>query len=817
MRARTKMISFVFLFFFFFSQGFTSEAIKKENAQATALQSLELTEEEIDQVLEGLKKLNSAILQASQEIPRDTFDPQAVVDNIGEKPESLFQWVRDKTILVPYQGTLRGYIGVLMDRCGNSLDRALLLHELLRLAGHETRLAQGSLTENKAEEILQNIPGVRDNIRETQSETDFENLIQIYSDEHDISAEELQSSQKNLLEEKERISKIIRERVSDQSRALSPLLKIDSGKKPGMERASLLEDLKDHWWIQVEENGDWLDLDPTMTNAKPGDTVTPVKNTWDPEDLDEDLFHLLFIRIIVERWEKGSLEEETVLEQDLNPSGLVGERIELHHDPLDWPKDEELYNNDQPIQKLKETVMNCKEWIPALIIGSEEIGKQSFTKSGKVNEKPGQQAEKQRGGVAGGLMGAFGRSKPKAEDQSILTAEWIEFEIRSPGEQIRKIRRPVFDLVGPAKRKSSSVDELRLSDDQIINRNLLMLGTTEILPLACQLSPEFVEHVSAREMLSNMEILISLIEEHEAIENEDILVQLDLLSPLPGPLYNLALTRSSLSKYDKAIFMDSLNVFSLQTYLQEDPSEELAEYQKTDIIRNDLAVLPNSTRDPFSIRMEQGILDTNGEVEHSIAEIWTENTALLFAESLKQGMEWLVIRDAGDPALQNTQMTADARSCITQDLADGYVVIIPPKPIPINGKPTTAWWRIDPRTGTTLGMGPNGSGQALTQYARNVNLVLQLKSAISIHASIMRCMAAAITAPLRGNRPQHDRLTLKCIWMTVCKNAGTLAKKFIKIDVNWTNIIISQTISWAMKSLCKALWEKGIESGSSHN
>jgi hypothetical protein len=314
-----------------------------------------------------------------------------------------------------------------------------------------------------------------------------------------------------------------------------------------------------------------------------------------------------------------------------------------------------------------------------------------------------------------------------------------------------------------------------------------------------------------------MEILISLIEEHEAIENEDILVQLDLLSPLPGPLYNLALTRSSLSKYDKAIFMDSLNVFSLQTYLQEDPSEELAEYQKTDIIRNDLAVLPNSTRDPFSIRMEQGILDTNGEVEHSIAEIWTENTALLFAESLKQGMEWLVIRDAGDPALQNTQMTADARSCITQDLADGYVVIIPPKPIPINGKPTTAWWRIDPRTGTTLGMGPNGSGQALTQYARNVNLVLQLKSAISIHASIMRCMAAAITAPLRGNRPQHDRLTLKCIWMTVCKNAGTLAKKFIKIDVNWTNIIISQTISWAMKSLCKALWEKGIESGSSHN
>jgi hypothetical protein len=808
---KMTIIPVIFLLLFCFSQSFASAKIKKEKTQATALQSLELTEEEIDQVLEGLKKLNRAILQASHEIPRDTFDPQAVVDNVGEIPKSLFEWVRDETLLVPYQGSLRGPTGVLMDRRGNSLDRALLLYELLRLAGYETRLVQGSLTDNKAKEILEAIPDAHNNIQDKKTETDFENLIQIYAEEYDIAIEELQESQKNLMEEKERIAKIIRERVSDQTEALSTLLEIDPGKKPGMETASILEDLRDHWWIQLEENGGWLDLDPTIMNAKPGDTVTSVKNTWNAEDLDEDLFHHLTIRIIVERWEKGSLKEETILEHDLQPSDLVGERIELHHDPLDWPKDDELYDNDRPIQNLKDTVINCKEWIPALTIGSEEIGKQSFTKSGQVNEKPGEQAEQQRGGVAGGLMGAFGRSKPKTEDQSKLTAEWIEFEIRSPGQPIRVVRRSVFDLVGPAKRKSSPINKLRFSDDQILKRNLLMLGMTEILPLICQLSPEFVEFVSAREMLSNMEVLISLVEERDAIENEDILAQLALLSPLPGPLYNLALSRSSLSRFDKDIYIDGLNIFSLQTFLQEDPSEELAEFQRTDIILNDMAVLPESTQDPFTIRMEQGILDTNGEVEHLVAEIWTENTALLFAESLKQGIKWLVIRDAGDPALQKTQMIPDARSCIEQDLADGHVVIIPPKPNLINGKPAIGWWRIDPRTGTTLGMGPNGSGQALTQYARDVNLALQLKSAISIHASIMRCMAAAITAPLRGNRPQHDRLTIKCIWMTVCSNASTLAKKFIKIDVNWTNIIISQTISWAMKSLCKALWEEGID------
>jgi hypothetical protein len=808
---KMTIISVILLFLISPSQGFASEKINKENTQATASQSLELTEEEIDHVLEGLKKLNRAISQASQEIPRDTFDPQAVVDKIGEDPKSLFEWVKDETVLVPYQGSLRGPTGVLMDRCGNSLDRALLLHELLRLAGYEARIARGSLTEKKAKEILANIPNAKINIHDKKTENDFENLIQIYAKEYDIATEELQESRKNLVKEKERISKIILERVSEQTEALSTLLKIDLGKKPGKERASILEDLKDHWWIQVEENGGWLDLDPTVLDAKPGDTAASVKNTWDAEDLDADLFHRLTIRIIVERWEEGGLKEETVLEHDLQPSNLVGERIELHHDPLDWPEDEELYNTDRPIQNLKDTVLNLEEWIPSLTIGSEKTGKQSFTKSGKVNEKPGEKAEQQRGGVTGGLMGAFGRSGAKSGDRSKLTAEWIEFEIRSPGQPISKIRRFIFDLIGPAKRKFSAIDEPQFSDTQILKRNLLILGKTEILPLTCQLSPEFVEYLSAREMLSNMEVIISLVEDRDAMDNEDILVQLDLISPLPGPLYNLALSRSSLSRFDKEMYLDSLNIFSLQTFLQDDPTEELEEFQRTDIVRNDMAVLPGSTQDPFAISMEQGVLDTNGEVENLVAEIWIENTALTFAESLKKGIDWLAIRDARDPALQKIQIPPDARSCIAQDLADGYVVIIPPKPIPVNGKLTTGWWRIDPRTGTTLGMGPNGSGQALTQYARDVNLALQLKSAISIHASIMRCMAAAITAPLRGNRPQHDRIFVKCIWTTVCSNASTLAKKFIKIDVNWTNIIISQTISWAMKSLCKALWEKGIE------
>ena len=78
--------------------------------------------------------LSSFDRAAEKEIPRDTFDPQAIIDKVGKDPNKLFEWVRDNTYWVPYRGMLRGHVGVLMDRVGSSLDRSLLLAELLRRA-----------------------------------------------------------------------------------------------------------------------------------------------------------------------------------------------------------------------------------------------------------------------------------------------------------------------------------------------------------------------------------------------------------------------------------------------------------------------------------------------------------------------------------------------------------------------------------------------------------------------------------------------------------------------------------------------------------
>ncbi|MBE3073301.1 MAG: hypothetical protein IMZ67_10015 [Acidobacteria bacterium] len=107
-----------------------------------------------EQAADKLNAVFGTIEELVAKLPRDTFDVAAVVDQVGQDPSRLFQWVRDETIFVPYRGTLRGPIGVLMDRRGNSLDRALLLAALLKAAGRNARLAHGALAQAQVTALM---------------------------------------------------------------------------------------------------------------------------------------------------------------------------------------------------------------------------------------------------------------------------------------------------------------------------------------------------------------------------------------------------------------------------------------------------------------------------------------------------------------------------------------------------------------------------------------------------------------------------------------------------------------------------------------
>src|SRR5690606_28722737 len=81
--------------------------------------------------------------------------------------------------------------------------------------------------------------------------------------------------------------------------------------------------LADHWWVQVMRDGVWLDLDPTLPAAVPGEALVDATARFGPTALSQlaaveggcrdltcgERLHSVLIRAISERWDGQGLSE----------------------------------------------------------------------------------------------------------------------------------------------------------------------------------------------------------------------------------------------------------------------------------------------------------------------------------------------------------------------------------------------------------------------------------------------------------------------------------------------------------------------------
>lgn len=100
-----------------------------------------------------------------------------------------------------------------------------------------------------------------------------------------------------------------------------------------------------------------------------------------------------------------------------------------------------------------------------------------------------------------------------------------------------------------------------------------------------------------------------------------------------------------------------------------------------------------------------------------------------------------VIAPADTTPLAALDLPAVSRQAIAQDLANGYVVLVPET---IASGAATGWWRVNPQTGETLGLAGDGHGAETVEYsflaALKENLIL---GAPSTMAGFAICMAGA--------------------------------------------------------------------------
>jgi hypothetical protein len=139
-----------------------------------------------------------------------------------------------------------------------------------------------------------------------------------------------------------------------------------------------------------------------------------------------------------------------------------------------------------------------------------------------------------------------------------------------------------------------------------------------------------------------------------------------------------------------------------------------------------------------NVRIRQGVADTVAEATLLAGCGRVENASELYAAAQASGAAWATLARPQDLPAAGLELEPDALSRVGQDVAAGYVVIVPKRPARADGRETAAWWRVDPVTGQTLGIGRQGWGESMTEYAFLVARLL-LKGAL-----FLKCMGAAI-------------------------------------------------------------------------
>src|SRR5438067_516139 len=224
-------------------------------------------------------------LSVSRTLGLKHVDPAIYAKALGNDPQRIFEFVRDQIAYESYEGCLRGARGTLLAMAGNSVDRALLLATMLQAGGRRTRYASGTISDADAEELIKSMWVARPDVvgpssTSSNNKSDFVDFVP-GAIERDLKAIRSLVPKKSALEENV------------------------------ISSATLLKETKQHFWLQWEDSGKWIDLDPSLADSLPGKSLTVPDKTLDL--LPDDLFHRVTIRIRVEEYEGSKYSSREVL------------------------------------------------------------------------------------------------------------------------------------------------------------------------------------------------------------------------------------------------------------------------------------------------------------------------------------------------------------------------------------------------------------------------------------------------------------------------------------------------------------------------
>ena len=339
-------------------------------------------------------------------LPVEDWRTAALADHVDDDPFAAFAWVRDSIGFDPYAGELRGAAGTLTARSGDSLDRALLLQRLLDLMHVPSRLARGTLDDAAAAKLMQRA-----------FTAPVKPLSAVALDERETGSLDILATRAR------RDYALLRGALGDRTLTMD-----------GSGDAAALAAARDHWWVQMSFGTRWLDLDPSLPDAQPGDTLTVAQDTFDQVPTSDQ--QAVTVRVVAETLSSGQLSETTVLEQRLVAADAATSTIYLMFQPA--------------VSGLGGTIDQVlggsTSWMPALYMGPDPTLGSSFPIT------PGKDI--------------FSDTTSDGPQLSRLT---LEVAIDGPGQPSETHDSVLLDRVPPALRGSAHIDPQQLAPLQMLD------------------------------------------------------------------------------------------------------------------------------------------------------------------------------------------------------------------------------------------------------------------------------------------------------------------------------------------------------------
>lgn len=692
-------------------------------------------------------QIGRAASLARSEIAFEEFRVEDLHATLAGDASAMYAWVRDETRWLPYAGALRGADGVMHDRMGSSLDRALLLAELLERSRYTVRLAHAPLDPVALDAMrghwsgvpLATRPGVELNPAEAAA------TVADVAARHQLPAAELEQVYQAGTEQADSTrERLVRNTLRQQQALLGEL---DATPGSGVHEAPPAH----HWWVQLQTRDGWQALDPALPSLAEGERLLAgePRAVHFPEELPDAFRHWLTIAVVAEQLIDGSLKEHVALEHRMASMDLVGQQILINTHPMNLPSLNALLGNTPGFDRndLPQAVLGETRWMPFLNFGetlhSDDL---MILADGSLNA-----VEKSLTGeafsTAVGALGQIRRGRSGGDTRDALppelTAVVVRMQVDAPQRETDRFERPLMDILGPGQR-AAGVADVEIDDSMRERRAVALLGSLELVPQVAWIHPGQQSAWGYETLMDNRQ---SLLGTAHALSRDDFQFIGDAIeagSQRQDALDQLAMLRLVYSPHLEDIALNRINLLGYVRLLGYDDGEP-GTRQGFDIIDN--RVDAPWRDDAPQVRLAQGILETLLEADLlagsrlAAGNASLNNAALAYRNDLQTGSLWKPLRQ-GD-AMGKTQgfgwrPDADMRAHFAAELSAGKHLIVPTTLAARAHGPT--WWQLDPVTGDIVGFGPDRRGQFVEAILMLMNSINNALSAVQMVQSIWECL-----------------------------------------------------------------------------